>query len=151
MAIGHQLTQIANSLERSFDFQRVVIKQQVKGFSCTTRSIFWHFFPEWLTPRFRVENRDTIEYFYDVFGKRRIEVISERCALGIIQKHEEGLSLTRKDVRQLFLGLSEVYVDDVNDLFMTLKGDRAPDGELESQAAHEFAVEEGGEFDGDRP
>lgn len=150
MVICHQLTQIANTLERSFDFQRVVIKDQVKGFSCKTRSSFWYFMSAWLglwVPAwFRKENRDTIEYFYAVFGKRRIEVVSKRCGLKIKEKYEKEHSLTRRDVRQLFLGLSEVYVEDVHDLFLKLKGERPLEGEIERAAAQAIQVEPGKDF-----
>ena len=154
MSIGHQLTRIAGALEGAYDFQRVVIAQQVRGFSCSTRSNFWYFFPEWLTswicswvPQyFREENRDTIGYFYKVFGTRRIEVISECCNLNIPEKYRRGQSLTRKDVRQLFLSLSEVYREDVYDLFMKVKGERKVEGEIDVWAKRELRAIRGRNF-----
>lgn len=136
MAISHQLTQIAGALEGAWNFQRVVIKDELSGFSCTTQAKFWSLLPTWcwMPQSFQSENRESIGYFYEIFGRRRIEAISQSSHLNLAGKYERGQSLTRWDVKQLFLGLGEVYYEDVHDLFLKVKGEREVEGRIDTQA-----------------
>lgn len=63
------------------------------------------------------ENRQTIDWFYQTFGRRRMEAISKRFNLHLSYKHTHRLSLGRMDIEKIFLGLSQVYLDDMKEQY----------------------------------
>ena len=140
MEISSQLARVCSALERAYDFQRVVIRHASGGFSCTTRTTLWELLPQWLFSCFSSwadegylqENRETIAYFHKVFGEKRMKKLSERHGLSLQVKRESGL--TRGEIRTLFVGLAEVHLCDLEDLFDKIQHDKRELGEVEREA-----------------
>jgi len=121
-----EMSQIASSLKDSWNINRIVIqKDEGDSFYCKAAFNLRQLLPDFLSPFFsedyRKENRETINYFYKVFGKKRITQIANENSLHIDYKRIHGLALTRSEVEILFVNMGVVTVDTLNQIFEDLK------------------------------
>ncbi len=139
MRISFELGQLSDKLARAGENQCVRITQDASGVQWSVRSRFWRLIPEWLLFWMKEENRAPIDYFHQVFGKRRIERICTRYGLQIERNHLWGRPLRKRDVEQLFLGLAEVFYEDIQDLHAQVNGTQPVDGSLAQEVVKESA------------
>lgn len=124
MLLSNNFAIISNSLEKSSNNEHVVVRAN-KNFTCQGRRSFWDYLPRALSlffpEGFKEENRRTIQYFYKVFGQRRVAAISERYGLSLDNKYARGISLTKREIKKLFVGVADVRGEDLEQLFREIK------------------------------
>lgn len=123
--IQADLSQIAGTLEGSWHFNRVVATRDRQGFHCR-RGWNWQqllpaIFSCFLSDAYRQENSDTVDYFWTIFGRKRIQEISRRHNLHLDFKFNHGIALTRYDVEVIFGSMGDVRVGDLETIFREVK------------------------------
>jgi pimeloyl-ACP methyl ester carboxylesterase len=125
--VAKELTTISQSLKDIDPQERICISHRNGQIECERRFAFWQWLPSFLFCLFpadyKNENSETIAYFHRVFGQKRVERISDRYHIGLIEKMNKGLAVTRHDIERLFVGIGDVRKDDVDDLFQEIKSD----------------------------
>lgn len=122
------LEQISYDLADIPFYKRVVIKVTPETFSCTTDfsinsilSFVSSFFSLFFSDSYKQENRETIDFFYETFGRIRVNRISERYSLHLQEKRVFGLDLTKQDVEILFAAMGDVRKQDLQTIFYDLQ------------------------------
>ena len=129
MEVGNQLADIGWAIGGAWSSQYLKIDWDddngVKNFeaSCRTDIPQWinDYMWDWTNPENQRQNRHTIDYFFKVFGEKRVKRVSCRMGVDIAEKYEYGQGLSFKDTERLFVGLSDVRVKDINELFHQIK------------------------------
>ena len=125
-----QITLIGSELKDAKSDERVVIRNQ-ESFRITHGYDFYQNIPDmlhWSFPaQYKQENQATIDYFYKVFGRKKVDEISDQFELFIDYKRRWGLPVKRSDVEKLFTGLSVIYYEELEPFFDELK--KIPDGQ----------------------
>ncbi|MCI5052895.1 MAG: hypothetical protein MRY21_07170 [Simkaniaceae bacterium] len=79
---------------------------------------------------YRSANKHTIDWFYKTFGENRIHRISSQVGLDIRHKRENGLFISKNDVRTLMAGIMSVTELDIKGIFKGLKGEDQEESQL---------------------
>ena len=131
--LDDELKRVARSFEENWACSRILIVKDKGNLECRVENTFWHwvsYLLSWMLPflfcfysqSFIDENRRSIDYFLDTFGKERMEKISERYGLNLLDKRRRGDSLTKGDLESIYLGIADVRIDDFEKLFEKIKG-----------------------------
>ncbi len=127
MNIRESLSAIALTLQDASWHERVCIQSAIDGQAETISCAFsfWQWIPSLIAfiipDHVAQENRETVDYFFRIFGEKRVYEISKRYDLDLEAKYRSGKNLTKWDVKQLFVGVADVRVEDISDLFEKIK------------------------------
>ncbi len=123
------LARIIACIKKIFSFlfcQKAPSKTELKfDASLSWRSLVPNCFSGLLDKKYRQENSSTLSHFYTLFGKERVQAVSNRLNLFLDHKQLYGLPLHRFDLEKLYLGLADVRMQDIQMLFEAIvKGNR---------------------------
>ncbi|MBB63931.1 MAG: hypothetical protein CMO81_02585 [Waddliaceae bacterium] len=122
--IGKELSQISDALENAWPKDKVIISKTESGITVDIKKDYsWLVGNVWdyISDEEMEINRQSIDYFYEVFGEKRISRIGERYGFDLDFKRERGEYLTRSDIELLFLGAADPRVEDIKELITDLK------------------------------
>jgi hypothetical protein len=145
MSTVSQITQIGKALQDAEPYERVVVTEG-RAFKVAHGYEFYQRIPDmlyWTFPRdYRRENQNTIDYFYKVFGERKIEILSEKYNLEISYKRQWGLPITKGDVEKIFAGMASVYYEDLEIFFDEVKRNHGKEGYRHLSSEDVYALQE---------
>ncbi len=121
--VKDKLADLAIKAQDSKSSWRVVCHNDSVSVKWHWLQLIWHIFSgvfEYFDPTYLSDNKKTIEYFHEVFGKRRIEKWEKNPRyhgdFDLSYRNEEGLEITKKELEKLFSAMSCVTKSDVKDL-----------------------------------
>ncbi len=122
--VSSMLDNIANVLQNVSNKERVYMDET--GCFKHGYSSWWErFAPDWFYATFSrsycEQNKATIQYFKNVFGERKFQVISEQFGLNFPYKLRRGTAVTRGDVEKLFAGCAVIYHEDLEEFLDEIK------------------------------
>ncbi|MCK4934312.1 MAG: hypothetical protein KAR79_01880 [Simkaniaceae bacterium] len=122
--IHQDLAEVSELLEGSWGFNRVVICRDSEGLFRTRGWNFQQLIPAifscFLTASYMRENRATLDYFREIFGRKRVQEISRRHGLDLDFKYNHGVAISKFDVEVLFGAMGDVRVGDIQTIFREL-------------------------------
>ena len=128
--VKQQITKIGVVLNKAKEHDRVVIKQ-LPNFEVTYGYHHHQLWPDsFITAisltsnvfdSYKKENRDTIDYFYKIFGKSRVQNISQQFQAEIETKRNHDLPITKGDIERIFAGVAIIYKEELGQFFTELK------------------------------
>lgn len=150
--VDGELKRVARSFQDNWSASRILIVKEKGDIECRVENTFWHWisylFTWWLpflfcfySQSFADDNRRTIDYFLDTFGKERMERISERYGLNLFERRRRGDSLTKGDLEAIFLGIADVRFADFETLFGQIKGGDPSIGSLSKELSQSLRDE----------
>jgi len=129
LSMETEFAQVSKDLSTGWGSSRVRIIKDPKTGSVEARTKFhilqllFDFlaclFPSW----YNDENRATIDYFYKIFGQKRVLEISKKYDLDIDVAHTHGLALSKSETRDLMTGLAVVRLEDIQEIFNEFQKD----------------------------
>lgn len=123
----NSITKIGIVLKNASSTERVVISEK-SSFEITHGHFFYQRVPDifyWSFPQnYRQQNNETIDFFYRVFGKEKVKVISDRFDLKIPYKKQWGLPITKADIEKIFAGAALIEYQDLERFFVEVKRTR---------------------------
>ncbi|MBB64676.1 MAG: hypothetical protein CMO81_06385 [Waddliaceae bacterium] len=126
MSISQELNEITQTLNNAQYTHRLVVEKDQEGcFHPKLRCSISNFFPSYIRNNFYSkelkENKETLEYFFRVFGKSRVFRIGDRYGVNFQKKYDNGEGVSRTDIEKLFVGSADLRIEDVNELFLRIK------------------------------
>lgn len=150
-----ELKTISKAFEDNWYPSRVLIIRNKGDLECRVENTFWHWisyiFTWWIpflfcfySKEFVEENQQTFEYFFDAFGKDRIERISDRYGLDLMERYRRGDSVTKGDLEAIYLGIADIRFEDLETLLEEINGPK----QFVAHLNQEFTDQLRGEFTG---
>lgn len=120
-SVASELKQIYRAFQESSEWSHCVV-DQTEGFLVESSFSFWDLLPIWLLKIFapdwyRKQNRASLNYFVDTFGRKRVIEICRRMQINFDEIERLGMPLDRRAVSKLFLGVGNLHLDDIQTVF----------------------------------
>ncbi len=138
-SIRDQITIIGSELQKASAQDRIVIEDKTE-FHVRYSYEFYQRIPDmfgWTFPaQYQEENKNTIEYFYKVFGEKKVQSVSKAFNLQIDYKRRWELPLVKNDIEKLFVGCALIHYHELENFFDDLK--KGKNRHLDSDQAEDF-------------
>ncbi|MBP9840905.1 MAG: hypothetical protein KBC64_00590 [Simkaniaceae bacterium] len=109
------LDKISLQIKNSWDFSRVIISDEGVSTGVSVGQVL----PSVLINDLeRAQNRATIERLYAEVGALRLDRVGKRVEVNIREKYGLGICLTVGEMKRLFVGLGEVYLEDLVEIYL---------------------------------